>query len=127
MAAAGHQVTVLDIDPQLSALEWSKNTRRAGYALSNIDVIRIRSTEVLIDRLAQSDAEDLLLVDVQGGRGAGRRQRRLRADPDEARLRSHAMPVSQMIELQVHCARNRTPMQEVVQGPITEFLARQPK
>ncbi|MER9674627.1 ParA family protein [Mesorhizobium sp. M0208] len=65
-AAAGHRVTVLDTDPQLSAVEWSKNSRRAGYALSNIDVIPISSTDDLIDRLAQSDAEDLLLVDVQG-------------------------------------------------------------
>lgn len=31
-AAAGHRVTVLDTDPQLSAVEWSKNSRRAGYA-----------------------------------------------------------------------------------------------
>ncbi|RVC90984.1 hypothetical protein EN753_35755, partial [Mesorhizobium sp. M2A.F.Ca.ET.029.05.1.1] len=62
----------------------------------------------------------------QSARAAKAKLERPKADGETARLHTR-IPVSQMIELQVHCARNRTTMQEVVQDLIMEFLARQPK
>lgn len=62
----------------------------------------------------------------QSARTANAKLEKPKAAGETARLHTR-IPVSQMIELQVHCARNRTTMQEVVQGLITEFLARQPK
>ncbi|MER9174495.1 hypothetical protein NKH72_12965 [Mesorhizobium sp. M0955] len=62
----------------------------------------------------------------RSAREAKAKLERPKADGETARLHTR-IPVSEMIELQVHCARNRTTMQEVVQGLITEFLARQPR
>lgn len=65
-AAAGHRVAVLDTDPQLSAVEWANNSRRAGFALRNIEVMPVATADDLIDQLGRDRDEDLLLVDVQG-------------------------------------------------------------
>lgn len=101
-AAAGHRVAVLDTDPQLSAVEWASNSRRAGFALRNIEVIPVATADDLIDQLGRDRDEDLLLVDVQGTAAAALGPAVTNADFVLIPTKAHVFDVKQCLGLIRH-------------------------
>lgn len=101
-AQAGHRVTILDSDPQLSAVEWFNNSKRAGFALRNIDVQAIPSADDLIERLASPGDEAILLVDVQGTAAAALGPAVTNADFVVVPTKAHAFDVKQSLGLVRH-------------------------
>jgi len=101
-AAAGYRVAVLDTDPQLSAVEWSNNSRRAGFALRNITVTAVGTADILIEELGRPREDDILLVDVQGTAAAALGPAVANADFVLVPTKAHVFDVKQCLGLIRH-------------------------
>lgn len=101
-AAAGHKVLVIDTDPQMSAKNWHDKSKGAGFPLRNIEVVCLTSPEDVGDRLQARQAEDIVLIDVQGTAAGALGTAVVHADFVIIPTRAHIFDLEQAIALVRH-------------------------
>ena len=98
-AQNGSRVLAIDADPQGSASQWWKNSRRAGFQLERIACEAITDRPELVRRLKQVRDVDLVLVDIQGTAEAAQSGALIYADLVVIPTRAHASDCRQAIAM----------------------------
>ncbi len=103
-AQNGSRVLMIDADPQGSASQWWKSSRRGGFKLEHIDCEAITDRPGLVRRLKEVRSADLLLVDIQGTAEAAQSGALVYADLVVIPTRAHASDCRQAIAMAQYVA-----------------------
>ena len=95
----GSRVLLIDADPQGSASQWWKNSRRGGFKLERIDCEAITDRPELVAKLRQVRDADLVLIDIQGTAEAAQSGALIYADLVVIPTRAHASDCRQAIAM----------------------------
>ena len=95
----GSRVLLIDADPQGSASQWWKNSRRGGSKLERVDCEAITDRPELVAKLRQVRDADLVLIDIQGTAEAAQSGALNYADLVVIPTRAHASDCRQAIAM----------------------------
>ena len=95
----GSRVLLIDADPQGSASQWWKNSRRGGAKLERVECEAIIDRPELIAKLRHIRDADLVLIDIQGTADAAQSGALVYADLVVIPTRAHASDCRQAISM----------------------------
>ncbi len=95
----GSRVLLIDADPQGSAAQWWKSSRRGGFKLERVECEAITDRPELVAKLRRVRDADLVLIDIQGTAEAAQSGALVYADLVVIPTRAHASDCRQAIAM----------------------------